>query len=103
MPSETPIALRTIYAELLDRAASADFADAFREDGTFVVKAIRGRRYWYFQEPAEVGRRQQYVGPETPALLERITRHKEAGASLDNPIYDCYPLPIVDIICQLCK
>lgn len=81
MPSDVPVSLQTIYAELLDRAASADFTDAFREDGTFVAKDIRGRRYWYFQEPAEAGRRQRYVGPETPALLERIARHKSARAN----------------------
>ena len=81
MASDVPVALQTIYAELLDRAASADFADAFPENGTFVAKDIRGRRYWYFQEPAEIGRRQQYVGPETAALLERIARHKGARAS----------------------
>ena len=78
MFSEVPVALQTAYADLLDRAASAAFEDAVADDGAFVSKTVRGRRYWYFQLPAEAGRRQRYVGPETPELLERIARHKHA-------------------------
>jgi hypothetical protein len=39
---------------------------------------VKGRRYWYFQTSSESGRAQRYVGPETPELLERISRHNEA-------------------------
>ena len=44
--------------------------------GVFTPKDIRGRRYWYFQASTNKGRRQTYVGPETPDLLERIAAHK---------------------------
>ncbi len=67
--------LQTAYAELLDRGPSAH-PSGFAQKGSFVAKTVRGRRYWYFQDPTEQGRAQRYVGPETPALLERIARHK---------------------------
>lgn len=78
MPNEIPISLQTMYADLVDRAATAALSDAFPGAGTFVSKAMRGKRYWYFQTPVAAGRAQQYVGPETPELLERIAHHKQA-------------------------
>ena len=69
--------IQTVYAELLERCAAAAFREAFPEKGTFVCKTVKGRRYWYFQEPSSQGKAQKYVGPETPELLERIERHKE--------------------------
>jgi hypothetical protein len=78
MATVIPLALQTAYADLLDRAGSAAFDDAFAEDGVFTPKTVRGRRYWYFQIPAKEGRHQRYVGPETPELLERIRHHKDA-------------------------
>lgn len=72
------LVVQTTYAELLERCAAASFSDAFPEDGTFVCKTIKDRRYWYFQLRTSEGRAQRYVGPESPALLERITTHKQA-------------------------
>ena len=77
MAADLPLALQTLYAELVDRAALDAFDEAFPEDGTFVPKTVRGRRYWYFQLPTEKGRSQRYVGPETPDLLDRIKHHKQ--------------------------
>jgi hypothetical protein len=71
---------QTTYAELLERCASAAFGETFPAEGEFVSKTIKGRRYWYFQLPTGRGRAQQYAGPETPELLERIAQHKEARA-----------------------
>ena len=71
------LVMQTTYAELVDRCANAAFGDAFAEDGAFVVKTVKGRRYWYFQSGTGETRAQKYVGPETPELLERIIRHKE--------------------------
>ena len=76
VPAPTLI-VQTTYAELLERCATNSFGDAFPEDGNFTSKAIKGRRYWYFQATSPEGRSQRYVGPETPKLLERIERHKE--------------------------
>ncbi|MCB1490172.1 MAG: DUF1488 family protein [Bauldia sp.] len=72
------LVLQTTYAELLERCASAAFSEDFPEEGNFIKKTVRGRSYWYFQLPSSKGRSQRYVGPETPELLERIARHKEA-------------------------
>jgi hypothetical protein len=77
MPTPQLIA-QTTYAELLERCSAAAFSEAFPEDGTFVVKTVNARRYWYFQERAGEVRRQRYVGPETPELLEQIAHHRQA-------------------------
>jgi hypothetical protein len=69
--------MQTTYAELLGRCAATAFQDAFSEEGAFVSKTIKGRRYWYFQQSSSAGRGQKYVGPETPELLEQISRHKQ--------------------------
>ena len=73
-----PLVAQTTYAELLERCANAAFDEAFVEDGAFTAKAIKGRRYWYFQTGTGDTRTQRYVGAETPELLERIAHHKEA-------------------------
>jgi hypothetical protein len=73
----SPLQIQTLYAELLERTAADAFEDAFAETGDFVRKSVKGRNYWYFQSATPEGQRQKYVGPETPALLERIARHKQ--------------------------
>ncbi len=70
---------QTVYAELLDRCVAADFDTAFSEDGAFIQKNIRGRRYWYFQETGT--KKQRYAGPETAELLERISQHQQSRSS----------------------
>jgi hypothetical protein len=69
---------QTTYAELLQRCAATAFRDAFPEDGAFTSKTIRGKRYWYFQQPSSEGRVQRYVGPESPELLEQISNHRQS-------------------------
>jgi hypothetical protein len=71
------LVLQTVYSELLERCASAAFGDAFSSDGAFISKAVKGRTYWYFQSSSGGGRKQKYVGPETPELLKQIAEHKE--------------------------
>jgi hypothetical protein len=78
MNVQIPLALQTLYAELLERCATASFEAAFAGDGVFTPKTIRGRCYWYFQTSDNGKRRQRYVGPETEALLQQIARHKQA-------------------------
>lgn len=77
MPAPT-LVIQTTYAELVERCAAADFDQAFPEQGTFVSKTVKGRRYWYFQVQTESGRSQRYVGPETPELIDQIEHHKKA-------------------------
>jgi hypothetical protein len=76
MPAPALI-MQTTYAELLDRCRAIAFHDAFPEDGSFVSKTVKGRRYWYFQQKSDGGREQKYVGPETPELLKQISEHKQ--------------------------
>jgi hypothetical protein len=71
------LVLQTTYAELLERCTNAAFDDAFAEDGAFIAKTVKARKYWYFQTGAGEDRSQRYVGPETPELLDRISRHKQ--------------------------
>ena len=79
MTRDVPLMQQTVYAELLDRCLSADFDEAFPENGTFVSKEIRGRRYWYFQEAGV--KKQRYVGPESSDLLDRIAHHRQTKDS----------------------
>jgi hypothetical protein len=72
-----PLLLQTTYAELLERCRATAFQSDFPQEGTFVAKTIKGKRYWYFQHTVDAGRIQKYVGPETPELLEEIEHHKE--------------------------
>ena len=76
MPAPALI-LQTAYAELLDRCRATAFELAFQEDGSFVPKTIKGKRYWYFQKKSDEGREQKYVGPETPELLKQIAQHRQ--------------------------
>jgi hypothetical protein len=77
MPAPS-LVIQTTYAELLERCRVAAFSNSFAGDGTFTSKAVKGRRYWYFQESSKKGRGQKYVGPETPELIEQIGRHTQA-------------------------
>jgi hypothetical protein len=73
-----PLPLQTVYAELVERCGVARMVSDFPAGGSFALKTVRGRGYWYFQEPTGAGRRQRYVGPDAPELRERIERHREA-------------------------
>ncbi len=77
MINETPLSLQTLYAELIDQCASADFERDFPAKGNFVRKDRKGRRYWYFQATIDGRQSQKYVGPETPQLLHRIETHRQ--------------------------
>lgn len=83
MPTPLPLPLQTVYAELAERALMDATERDLLGDGAFVAKVVKGRRYWYWQQTdpgAPTGRRQRYVGAETPELLERIGRHRQVRA-----------------------
>lgn len=71
-----PLVLQTIYAELLERCATAAFDASIAAGGGFIRKTISGRHYWYIQSSTKGERTQRYVGPETPQLLKQIEHHK---------------------------
>ena len=60
MPAPALI-MQTTYAELLDRCRATAFQDTFFEDGSFVAKTIKGKRYWYFQQNSDEGREQNVL------------------------------------------
>ena len=66
--------IQTAHAELLEHCSE----EPPEERGAYTSKLIGGKRYWYIQTPSKEGRRQKYVGLETPELLERIAQHREA-------------------------
>ena len=70
--------INTTYAELLERCLAVAFDQDFPEEGGFISKTLKGRRYWYFQTNTPQGRIQRYAGPESPQLLARIERHRQA-------------------------
>jgi hypothetical protein len=74
--------IQTAYAELLERASTNAFEEAFPQEGDFVRKTVKGRDYWYFQATTPDGRSQKYVGAETPELLDRIGMHRSARNDL---------------------
>jgi hypothetical protein len=71
-----PATIHAIYAEL-DQQVQQDALDAVAVDrGAYVPKTVKGRTYWYFQEAGTPTRRQRYIGPETPELLDKIAGHR---------------------------
>lgn len=71
--SETTV---TLYAELLDQCLAAEEESG---SGSYVSKSINGTTYWYLQQSFGSGRKQQrYAGRETPELLARIGKQRDA-------------------------
>ncbi len=85
--SDLPLLAQAMYAELLDLSNLPALDAALAEAGTFSVKTVKGRRYWYFQPARRTSDRaaisQRYVGPESDELLQRIARHREAKRAED--------------------
>lgn len=73
-----PVAAAALYDDLLARARGDALAGVGPVEA-FTVKTIKGRRYWYSQEPGPA-RRQRYIGAETPELLARIVAAREEAA-----------------------
>jgi hypothetical protein len=70
MSEHLTIAVATLYAELHDLTA---YDTPFhRRAGSFSVKEIKGRRYWYHQRWVGTKRVQKLIGPEGPEVLKQI-------------------------------
>jgi hypothetical protein len=72
--AKLPIALSTLYAELLD--LSEDDSVLGYESGSYTSKEVKGKRYWYLEARRGSDRVQKYIGPETPELLAEIDSRK---------------------------
>ena len=73
--------VQTLYAELLDQLRAGDAEFGISGSGSFVSKQVRGRTYWYLQKSEGATKRQIYLGPEAPDLLERIGKAEENAAA----------------------
>jgi len=83
MLNARPITLQvaTLYAELHD-LSELDVLQG-RNPGSFSVKTINGRRYWYKQHwIGKNVRLQKTIGVETPELLDNIARWKSENAAV---------------------
>lgn len=66
---------QTAFAELVDRCRLAEFDRDFAPQGSFVRIEKSGKGYWYFKIYSEGKNRSKYVGPDSPALRDRIALH----------------------------
>jgi hypothetical protein len=72
-----PLAIRTLFADLLQRSLDAEFDDEFSPAGDFQKKKRGNRFYWYYREGGREGQKStpRYVGPVTDAsVTDRIKR-----------------------------
>jgi hypothetical protein len=75
---EIDLSFRTMFAELAQRSLDAAFQADFPLTGRFVPANIKGKRYWYFDLPAESGTARKYVGPDDdPDIADRVARFKQ--------------------------
>ena len=70
--------VQTAYAELVEQLVAGEAQRAIgHSKGAFVVKALKGQEYYYFQHALPGGIVQTYVGRRTPALDAIVARFKE--------------------------
>ncbi|MCZ8208945.1 MAG: GSU2403 family nucleotidyltransferase fold protein [Aquidulcibacter sp.] len=77
-----PIALQTLYAELLDQLRLAEVGD-LPAGTSFRKQTLSNREYWYAQPPTTpTGRPKEiYLGPDSPKLADLIAQTKTAGVA----------------------
>ena len=80
-----PLSVATAHAELVDRLRF-ERAAAFAEGSTFRLRRIKGRDYWYVQEPTRGATRlpEQYLGPDTPELSASVAQARAAKTLADD-------------------
>lgn len=67
---------QTAYAELFDAVRALDLHRSVSDlNGSFASKAVKGRKYWYFQfRDIDGGVRQIYAGPDSAGLQALIAQ-----------------------------
>ena len=85
MVQPLPLSASTSYAELMERLRMARFGE-FPAGSSFVSKTVKGRLYWYVQMPTRgaLSRKQVYVGPDSDELRERMAKHGDHRADVDD-------------------
>lgn len=78
------LAYQTLYAELIQRSLDDSFTSEFSPQGRFVAVAVKGRKYWYFDQPKpEGGQSRRYVGPvDDPEITRRVEAFKDLKADI---------------------
>ena len=66
-----PLSVHNAYSDLLDRLQDEAVLEI---GGTPVQRTIRGRKYWYARSYVGDQEKEKYLGPDAPALRERIER-----------------------------
>ena len=66
-----PLSVHNAYSDLLDRLQDEAVLEI---GGTPVQRTIRGRKYWYARSYVGNQEKEKYLGPDAPALRERIER-----------------------------
>ena len=80
---ELPIAIQTIFADLVHRAWTGNLSALTSQGGSAYTREARGKLYWYWQPPtAPDGNRPsaKYIGPDndqTRAHLQQLKDHVE--------------------------
>jgi hypothetical protein len=85
MIERLPLSAHTSYVELMERLRLARLGE-YPSGSTFVSKTVKRRVYWYVQMPTggSQSRRQVYVGPDSESLREKIARHGEHRADVED-------------------
>jgi hypothetical protein len=86
---QIPLAHQTLYAELVQQSLDAAFDDQFPENGSFVTKTQKGRKYWYYEgyETTAGGTTQarkysKYAGPhDAPEIAKRVEAFRRTKTS----------------------
>ncbi len=77
-----------LYSDLMQKVVDSELS-LLSTQGSFVVKKIAGKRYWYHQSKQFSGQRNQVcIGPETPNLLDQIERTKELKQDISEIIHE---------------
>lgn len=84
-----PLAHQTLYADLQQQALDAAFDEQFPENGSFVTKTLKGRKYWYYEGyetssggATEARKYSKYVGPQdAPEIAKRVEAFRRTKTS----------------------
>lgn len=83
-----PLETQTLYAELLDRLS---FFEAHRSagwaPGSFVLKTVKGRDYYYYQDAGPTGiKRQTYLGLRSSTFDVLVESYREGRRSAEQEL-----------------
>lgn len=82
MPDKYPLAIQTLFAELIEQCMDASFDQDFDARGSFITKSVKGKDYLYFQQWRDGKAQQKYVGPGSDdAILKRVKDFQNIKAS----------------------